>query len=715
MRKKNMKRFMYLAVFIAFIFAGCRFEGGRSSDGAPLPVTIFTLQKVSGDQQTGTMGIELAEPLVVSVMSESGEPAANVEVEFTIKSGRGDLSSSLELTDAAGNASVYLTPGGSLKDVEVEVSSEGFESVIFIATPLLPLLSDIANGTVDGDSVADMKVMFAETDTGLEVLVVFLGEDAGVKLDFPPTVADILGGVIRGAAVEDIPTLFVPGKALVDKIYTDVTPTASTIAANFTSDGSPGAGFPVVTYLDINGKASVVGLMGDTTGIPGVGILGTMLDNGDTVDVDGWPVLIGNLPFYAVQAADFPADPAADSYSYKLSAFCSVIPMYNALEPVGGAAPAANIPFYTDSLPLARTKPVDIEGGVTKADVAIRKAPAASDVGAPLTTLRPLDLDWIPVVEAMEQIKAVSAGNDQVMAGMVNDLMGILGWALTDIDALMGLLEGGNIDVYAIVYPLIEVMPSMNGMSQDMQIILPDLEQQLIIVETDLIPAIAAALEDEGGYDFGGYAGDMTPSNVTNDVLPMLQEIVYILQDMVPVLERFFINGDDLIPDDGDMLQLVINATDGGLEKVITDVNELIPMLGDLLAVIENPGMTIITDLNEELVFRYNGTSATLADLGIFQEVVGFLEAYIPPDLMLSDIEIFTALIDVIGPILGGVIDPALLEGMSFLDLVPLLGSLDLGGTLPGLITMVVDLLGPMLLGIVDALQNFPGIPPDIF
>ena len=712
-----MKRAMYIAACIAFIFAGYGSGGCESSDGDSLPVNKSApkIIKIFGDGQAGKMGVQLAAPLVVLAKRKSGEPAVDVEVEFTIKSGRGALSSSVERTDAAGNAFVYLTPGGSLDNIEVEVSSEGFGNAVFTATPLLPPLSDVSGGTVDGTPVADRKVMFALMDNGLEVLVVFLGEDAGVIFNLMPTVADILGGTIRGVAVEDIPTLFLPGNALVDKICTDVNPTASTVAVNYTATGISGADIPVVTYLDLNGKPAVVAIIDDPSGIPGFGILGTMLDSGDTVDVDGTPVFIGDLSFYAVLAADFPADPAADLYSYKPSACCSVIPMYNALEPVGGAALATNVPFYSDSLPRTPTEPVDIVGGGASVDVAILEAPAASDVGAPMTTLRPLDLDWIPVVEAMEQIKAISAGNDPVMASLINNLMDILGWAVGSIDAFGGLLGGGgNIDIYDLVYLLVDVLPTLDSLSRDMQVVIPDLEQQLVLVETTLIPAIAAGLVDEGGYDFGGYAGDMTPSNVTDDVLPMLRDMVDILQEMIPVMESLFVDIDELIPDDGNSLGLIINASDGGLDKLMADLEELIPMLGDLLALIENPGLSIINDLNEELVFRYNGTPTTLADLGIFQNLVGCLAVNLPPDLMLSDIEIFTALIDLIGPLLGGVIDPALLEGMSFFgDLVPLLGSLKAGSDFPGLITMVVDLLGPILPGLVDALRNFEGIPLD--
>lgn len=713
MSKQNVKSAFYLMALFALFSAGCASSGNGSSNGVIPQANSLApkIVKISGNGQIGTMGVELPDPLVVSVKGASGEPVANVEMRFAIKSGLGTLSADTGLTDSTGMTSVYLTPGGSLIDVEVEASSDGFESAVFTETPLLPPLSDIVGGIVNGVTVTDMKVVFAQTDAGMDVLVVFIGDDAGVTFNLLPAVTDILGGLIRGVPVEDIPTLFVPGNALVDKIRTDVTPSAATVAASFAPTGIPGSVIPTVKYLTINGKASVVGIFGDTTGISGVDQLGTMLDNKETVNVDGWPVLINNLPLYIVEATDFPSDPAADFYSYKSSACCSVVPMYDEVEPIIGAI-ATSLPFLSVSLALAETEPVEVAGANTTTDVSLLDIPPVADVGVPITALRPLRLDWIPVIEAKEQIKAVSAGHDQVMTGMKDNLIDILGWALANYNSLGGLLGGGgNITAYDILLPMLHILPSMNALSKNMKVVLPDLQQQIILVETKLIPAMASGLASQGGLDFGGYADDMIPSNVTNDVLPMMQNMIYILQDMLPVLDRMFADMDDLIPDNGDSTDLVVNAVNGGLDKLLADLNELIPMLGDLLAVVENPGMSIIEDFKEELVFRYSGTTTTLGDTGVFQDLVGCIAAKLPPDTKLGDIKIFTALVDILGPLLGGTIDLSQLQSASlFGDLVPLLGGMSLGSTIPDLITMVTNMLGPALPGLVDSLQNFQGI-----
>lgn len=70
--------------------------------------------KVSGDNQSGTVGEALPNPLVVQVLDSNGDPVSDVQVRFDVLSGGGNIGGSsykLVLTDSSGRAQVILTLG----------------------------------------------------------------------------------------------------------------------------------------------------------------------------------------------------------------------------------------------------------------------------------------------------------------------------------------------------------------------------------------------------------------------------------------------------------------------------------------------------------------------------------------------------------------------------------------------------------------------------
>ena len=80
-----------------------------STDNSPHP-TAVALE--SGDDQIGTVGQALAEPLVVTVTDQDGNPIEGVAVTFTVASGGGSLSNSQpQATDANGQVQTVLTLG----------------------------------------------------------------------------------------------------------------------------------------------------------------------------------------------------------------------------------------------------------------------------------------------------------------------------------------------------------------------------------------------------------------------------------------------------------------------------------------------------------------------------------------------------------------------------------------------------------------------------
>ena len=109
-----------------------------------------TLAKVSGDDQEGTPGAELANPLVVEVTDQYGNPLQEVQVTFSVTAGDGTLGGGFAIrkatTDARGLAETLLTLGPDPETNTVEAAVPGLHRVAFSAvgagTPSTPVLDD---------------------------------------------------------------------------------------------------------------------------------------------------------------------------------------------------------------------------------------------------------------------------------------------------------------------------------------------------------------------------------------------------------------------------------------------------------------------------------------------------------------------------------------------------------------------------------------------
>ena len=120
-----------------------------------------TLDKLSGDEQEGAVGVALSEPFVVEVRDQNGNPLAGAKVTFSVTAGGGTLSATSPTTGADGRASTTLTLGSQPGTNTVETTVPGLEPVIFTAT---------AEATPDfnGDGVTDLSdfFLFAEAFGG---------------------------------------------------------------------------------------------------------------------------------------------------------------------------------------------------------------------------------------------------------------------------------------------------------------------------------------------------------------------------------------------------------------------------------------------------------------------------------------------------------------------------------------------------------------------
>ncbi len=96
-----------------------------------------TLVKISGDNQQGTPGMELANPFVVEVKDQYDNPLPDVQVTFTVAAGEGRFAGRFTVenttTDAAGRAESRLTLGSYPGPNRVEVSVSGLDSLSFLS------------------------------------------------------------------------------------------------------------------------------------------------------------------------------------------------------------------------------------------------------------------------------------------------------------------------------------------------------------------------------------------------------------------------------------------------------------------------------------------------------------------------------------------------------------------------------------------------------
>ena len=127
------------------------------------------LTKLSGEDQQVAAGSSLADPFVVSVLDQHGNPVAEVTVRFAVTAGGGSLSATIDTTDENGQAASTLTLGSEPGANTVTVSVAGLDPVAFTATAK-------ATPDFDGDGETGFSDFFLFADA-------FGGNDPRFDLD----------------------------------------------------------------------------------------------------------------------------------------------------------------------------------------------------------------------------------------------------------------------------------------------------------------------------------------------------------------------------------------------------------------------------------------------------------------------------------------------------------------------------------------------------
>ena len=171
---------------------------------APLPPVPTTLSIISGDNQTGLTGEALANPFVVEVRDENGNPLEGVIVAFVVSAGGGLLSDTNVDTDTNGLAQSILTlgsdPGTNTVDVSVEgiVKTEIFNAEGALPPPIPTTLSTVSDDNqtgLTGETLADPFVVevhdqYGDPIEGVTVTFTLLTGDGALSTETPTTDAN---------------------------------------------------------------------------------------------------------------------------------------------------------------------------------------------------------------------------------------------------------------------------------------------------------------------------------------------------------------------------------------------------------------------------------------------------------------------------------------------------------------------------------------------
>ena len=144
----------------------------------PSPPIQTTLVRTSGDDQEGLPGKPLANPFVVQVLDEDGDPFEGATVKFSVLLGGGALSATTPTTGADGQAESILTLGTALGTNKVQANVEGISQVVVFSaeattSPSVPTVLSI----ISGDNQTGLT---GETLTNSFVVEVRDGQDTPV-------------------------------------------------------------------------------------------------------------------------------------------------------------------------------------------------------------------------------------------------------------------------------------------------------------------------------------------------------------------------------------------------------------------------------------------------------------------------------------------------------------------------------------------------------
>jgi hypothetical protein len=131
--RRTIKWTSFTVLGVALVYGGC---GGESTEPPPPDPEPSRVSVVSGSGQNGTVGQQLAAPLVVRIDDQSGNSMSGVTVSFEVAAGGGTVGSASTTTSAGGEASTTWTLGteaGAVQQARAAVPGTNL-TALFTAT-----------------------------------------------------------------------------------------------------------------------------------------------------------------------------------------------------------------------------------------------------------------------------------------------------------------------------------------------------------------------------------------------------------------------------------------------------------------------------------------------------------------------------------------------------------------------------------------------------
>ena len=305
-----------------------------TAEGIRIPLAFWI---ISGDKQQGLLGEALANPFVVEVRDQSGDPLPGVQVAFSVSIGGGMLSATSATTDVNGRAESILTLGPNPGANTVEVGVTGIQekqSVSAIAElPPIPqdvnrddvvnILDLVLVASVLGDEGRDLDADVNRDGVvnilDLVVVAGALGNAAAAPsawyrdLEIAPTRAEVGQWLAQAGELELTEATSQRGVLFLEQLLAALTPKETALLPNYPNPFNPETWIPYRLSED----ADVTLTIYDTTGVVvrrldlGHQLAGHYADRGRAAYWDGRNArgesVASGVYFYTLTAGDFTA------------------------------------------------------------------------------------------------------------------------------------------------------------------------------------------------------------------------------------------------------------------------------------------------------------------------------------------------------------------------------------------------------------------------
>lgn len=154
MQRGSLLRLTLVVMALAIGSLSACASGDDGMEPPPPDLQAAAIVKASGDNQSGTVGADLADPIVVQVNDQFGDPFSGATVGFAVAQGGGSVATASATTGNDGRASTAWTLGTGAGGQEVAVTVGGTQ------------LSGVFAATAAADAPAELTEVSGNNQTG---------------------------------------------------------------------------------------------------------------------------------------------------------------------------------------------------------------------------------------------------------------------------------------------------------------------------------------------------------------------------------------------------------------------------------------------------------------------------------------------------------------------------------------------------------------------